>query len=155
MQRETRSKTKALEKAPANVPNNRRTRSQSQREAGSVVVQLPQDVPPPTSDSDDTEITNPIGVTSPVMSLVHPKMRQAWKINKGLPMWLKFDVVNPVRQFKRDMHYTDDAAFPAYGPAPWPDLTETDEPSSRPGLMPYAPINYKCACSLQLSKDAL
>ena len=71
-------------------------------------------------------------------------MAGAWKINKMLSMWLIFDAVNPVRQFKRGMLFDDspEVDFPSYGPPPWDDLTETD---AEPALMQYAPIAHRCA----------
>lgn len=85
--------------------------------------------------------TNVNEVTGPVMSMVHNAMTEAWTINKHLPMWLVFDSVNPVRQFKRGMAFNSHVDFPEYGPPPWTELTETDQPL--PGLMPYAPIAHQ------------
>ena len=60
-------------------------------------------------------------------------------------MALIFDVVNPVRQFKRDKYYDSDdepeEAFAIYDPSPEsdPNVTEDDE---RCDLKPYLPIAH-------------
>jgi hypothetical protein len=52
-----------------------------------------------------------------------------------------FDAITPARQFKRGMPYQADAEFPDYGPEPWVDLTESDDPTT--GWMPYKPISQE------------
>ena len=106
------------------------------------LIRRPRTSTPPGSESEeDDAITDVEQVTGPVMSLVHDRMRKAWKVNPLNPMWLIFDAVNPVRTFKIDMPYDEDADFPVYGEDEVDNLTEVDE--EPPGLMPYAPLDYR------------
>ena len=88
----------------------------------------------------DEDVTDVGAVTGPIMSLVHDRMQGAWKIYRDSEMWLVFDAVSPVRIFKADMAYNDNADFPAYDSDDAENLTSVDEPP--PGLMPYAPDDY-------------
>ena len=56
-------------------------------------------------------------------------------------MWLIFDAVSPVRTFKMDMPYDEDADFPVYDENEADSLTEVDD--EPPGLMPYAPVDHR------------
>jgi hypothetical protein len=97
-------------------------------------------------DEEYKKITDTHQVTRPVTSSIHENLTDAWRINKHLSMWLIFDMVTPVRRFKRGMLFNDspDIEFPSYGPPPWDNLTETDSLDS-PGLMQYAPITHRYA----------
>ena len=107
----------------------------------SATVRTPRKTRTPPNDGKYMAITDVSEVTGPVDSMVDESMALGWKLNNDHPMWLIFDAINPVRQFNRRMKYHDNKDFPAYGPEPWVDLTETDEPHV--GLMPYAPILHK------------
>lgn len=104
-------------------------------------MRVPRRSPTPLDDDDYMDITDVSEVAGPVESMVHERMAGGWKVNKDHPMWIIFDVINPVRQFKRGMEYDETKEFPGYGRAPWEDLTETDDPV--PGWMPYAPIAHQ------------
>ena len=123
--------TKKKGKAPATT-----TRSKGKR--GSKAARPRRKSPTPAPEDEYEDVTDVTEVTGPVDSMVNQSMVGGWKVNKDLPMWLIFDTVNPVRQFKRGMPYDDDVDFPAYGPPPWDDLTESEDPIIGP--MPYAPI---------------
>lgn len=103
------------------------------------MIRVPRKSPTPISDDQYMDVADVADVTGPVDSMVDESMAHGWKVNHNHPMWLIFDVISPVRQFKRGMEYDDDEDFPAYGPAD--ERTETDDPEV--GLMPYAPILYK------------
>jgi hypothetical protein len=117
----------------------------------STLVRRPRGSPTPIPDEEYWLGADASVVTRPVMSSVHENMVDAWRINNHHPMWLIFDVVTPVRQFKRGMVRDDALDFPAYGPPPWGDLTETDEPPR--GLMQYAPIAHQYAAHPHLSVE--
>ena len=60
-------------------------------------------------------------------------------------MCLIFDVVNPVRKFKRDSVYDEDAeeSFAEHND---PDLSETD---AEPPRMPAYPVPIRCVASVR------
>ena len=92
--------------------------------------------------------TDPELVNRPVSRYIHRSLRTAWRINKTRPMWLIFDYVNPVRQFKRGALYDPDAnsPFPEYDPDPEndADVTEDDGDGEGLDLPPYNPIIPEC-----------
>jgi hypothetical protein len=88
-----------------------------------------------TTVNDDTT-TDPTAVEEPVLDLVHPKLADAWKVHPRHQMCYIFEAVTPGRQWKRGTVYTEEVPFAEYGPAPWPDLTETDDLNT---LKPYFP----------------
>jgi hypothetical protein len=100
-------------------------------------------VPPPlpqasqSSGDAESNITDPLVITSPVSRMVHPGLTDAWTVNVGNPMYFIFDCASPARHFKRGVQYRPNLEFPAYSKPPYDDLTETDTPA--PGLMPFAP----------------
>lgn len=126
-------------KAPAKTTQ-RKGRKTDHRITPTVLIRAPRKAPTPPPDDEYMETTDIKEVTGPVASMVDEKMVNGWKVNECLPMWLIFDVINPVRQYKRGLRYSDRLEFPAYGPEPWDDLTETDDPPR--GWMPFAPISY-------------
>lgn len=81
-------------------------------------------------------MTDPTKVKKPYMDLVHPNLREAWKIHRKNPMCFIFDFVYPARQFERGTKYTENGPTPTYGPPPYDDLTEVDEDGD---LAEYAP----------------
>jgi hypothetical protein len=83
---------------------------------------------------------NPSKVTKPVVTQIHQNLINAWKIHEGNQMCYLFDAVVPVRQWKRGTVYTEEEPWAEYGPAPWHDLTETDEENT---LQPYYPIKHE------------
>ena len=102
----------------------------------------------PADDPAPTE-TNPTKIKQPISSLVHECLTSAWVINPKSKLHYLFDVVSPVRQFKRGMPYVEEGQFPEYSPETAGDITETD--GGPDGLMPYMPREYlyvACAFSL-------
>jgi len=101
--------------------------------------------------------TDPSLVDRPVPEHVDSALSRAWKIEPKHPMCLIFDVISPVRRFKRDSVYVeklnersadhdeerptelvDEASFADYDD---PDLSDTDAVPSR---MPAYPVPYRC-----------
>lgn len=74
------------------------------------------------------------------MELVHSSLVNAWEINNANEMCWIFDVTHPPRQFKRGVFFTGQE-FATYGPAPYGDLTETDDGPKR--LLQYAPRTHR------------
>ena len=118
-------------------------------EAEAVQKQLnPGDSAAPQSDSDNADAyrdtTDPKLVTGPVLNEVTPALKDAWAINKKNKMALIFDLISPVRQFKRDALYDEEKEDPYvdYDPNPEEDenVTETDEDGD---LQPYNPIHHR------------
>jgi hypothetical protein len=98
---------------------------------------------PPSNHSTDDEstvnddtTTDPTAVEEPVLDLVHPKLVDAWKVHPRHQMCYIFEAITPGRQWKRGTVYTEEDPFAEYGPAPWPDLTETNDLNT---LKPYFP----------------
>jgi len=78
------------------------------------------------------EETDPTLVTWPVLELVHQSLTTAWAMEPYRRMCIRFDVVNPLMQFKRGSErLTDDCntPFPSYDPTPEedPNVTEDDD----------------------------
>ena len=96
---------------------------------------LPTQADPPPGETDPTRVNRPISTA------IHNNLKDAWMINKALPMCFIFDSVSPARRFKRGMLYTDDGDFPDYNEEDVGDVTETD--TDLPGLMPYMPDEYQ------------
>jgi hypothetical protein len=108
-----------------------------------------EDSPPKEKSASDEDVdeetyedtTDPKLVIGPVLNLVAPRLKSAWAINKKNKMSLIFDVVSPVRQFKRDTLYDEDEENPYadYEPSQEedPNVTETDDDCD---LQPYSPI---------------
>lgn len=103
----------------------------------------PDPIPPPIPPTNYEDTTDPKGVTTPVLELIHPTLRDAWRVNGTNKMETIFDSVNPVRQFRRGEIYDETAedAFAEYEPSPEldPNLTESDEDCN---LKPYNPITF-------------
>ena len=89
------------------------------------------------------DTTNPKEVVGPVLAVVAPALENAWAINQKNKMSLIFDIINPVRQFKRGAVYDDNKEDPyaEYNPDPDedPNVTETDEDGK---TQPYNPIHH-------------
>ena len=103
--------------------------------------------PPPPSDSESEEVeyedvTDPTKVDGAVLRLVHRRLRQAWVVDNGNPMWFIFDKHSPARHFKRGMSFREGGDFPDYSEPPYDDLTETDGGPSL--LMPFTPWAVRC-----------
>ena len=79
-------------------------------------------------------------ITQPISTIVHETLQNAWAINKNAHLAYLFDVVSPVRQFKRGMPFTEEGEFPEYSEGTAGDVTETDD--DPPGWMPYMPREY-------------
>lgn len=114
-----------------------------------------------TSDDSDSPLneTDPTLVDQPVIDLVHKNLTNAWRLHPQHQMCYIFDFVTPARQWKRGTRYTEDDPRATYGPAPWPDLTETDENG---GLQSYYPrefqwvtFNYLIIWDLNFIDDSL
>jgi hypothetical protein len=131
-------------KAPGNAkkaPSTSQGKSKPPKPPG---IRIPREATTPTPSEEEEAYkgtTDVDEVTGPVLSLVHERMRDAWEVHGDRPMWLVFDAVNPVRQFKRDMPYNARVDFPDYDSDALADLTETDEGGA--GLMPYQPITHR------------
>src|SRR5579872_6383420 len=91
----------------------------------------------------DPKTRDPLSVDRPAPDFIDKGLREAWSINKTLPIAFIFDTHYPVRQFKKDMRYDDNRRFPSYV-EPYDDLTESD--TDGPGLMPFLPRKYECVC---------
>jgi len=98
---------------------------------------------PPAPPRDYEDIVDPELVVEPVLPLIAPALQNAWAINKKNKMSLIFDVVNPVRTFKRGAKYDEEAEDPYtdYDPNQEedPNVTETDEGDAQP----YNPAHYR------------
>ena len=95
--------------------------------------------PMDVDDSSPSE-TDPVKINQPLSTVVHQSLTSAWQITRDLPMCFVFDSVSPARKFKRDMLFDEEADFPQFDDGQSGDVTETDVP---PGLMPYAPDEYR------------
>lgn len=117
------------------------TRGRGSSRGKSVQQREPSPDPLPPTSYEDT--TDPKRVIAPVLELIHPALRDAWKVNGTHKMETIFDSVNPVRQFRRGEIYDETAedAFAEYEPSPEsdPNLTESDEDCN---LKPYNPITF-------------
>ena len=80
--------------------------------------------------------TDPNRVTHAVERLVTPSLANAWIVKPGRRMCIRFDVVNPLMQFKKGTKRSDDDPFPRYCPNPEqdPNVTEIDADAQ-----PYEP----------------
>ena len=95
-------------------------------------------------EQDYTKLHDPTRVVGPVMELVCPALLNAWTINKSNSMAFIFDVVNPVRKFKRRVEFDEEIESPyaeyesdaGYDS----DVTETDVDAT---TQPYNPIPHK------------
>jgi len=101
------------------------------------------------SDADTTpyqDRTDRSLIDRPVAANVHAAMTKAWAICNYFQMCILFDVVSPVRQFKRGTVFSENAVepFPEYDRG-GKDVTETDEEVA---LKPYKPRGYKCVSFL-------
>lgn len=140
MPKNKRSTGKPTAPITKNVPAQAKGKTKAPQQTS--LIRQPQSSTSPSSKPEEYEaITDVDRVTGPVLSLVHNQMRNAWKINPLNPMWLVFDAVNPVRTFKIDMPYDDNADFPVFALDEAYNLTEVD--NEPPGLMPYEPIEYR------------
>lgn len=85
--------------------------------------------------------TDPETVTVPVPNMVHPTMRNAWKVHNNHPMCIIFDYVDPSRKYKRGEKHDDsvDCPFATYDPNPEedPNVTDTDDNGD---ALQYEPI---------------
>jgi hypothetical protein len=93
-----------------------------------------------SSKDPENQQTDPTLVQHPIDRFVHKKLRYGWKVHPQHQMCYIFDFVTPARQWKRGTKYTDANPFAFYGPAPWPDLTETDDDGV---LQPYYPREFR------------
>lgn len=80
--------------------------------------------------------TDPTIAVEPAEGFIHKSLVNGWKIYPQHQMCYIFDAVTPGRQWKRGTKYTDASPWAEYGPAPWPDLTESDDEGI---LKPYYP----------------
>lgn len=76
----------------------------------------------------------------PVPEHTHNSLFHAWRVKPNHQMCLIFDVVNPVRKFKRDSVYNKNAeeSFAKHND---PNLSETD---AEPPHMPAYPVPVQC-----------
>lgn len=100
------------------------------------------DPPPrPSTPPSNPDETDPTAVTRPV-GHVHESLAKAWALRPHRQMCVRFDVVNPLMQFKRGSTFSDDEAvpFPVYDPSPEedPDVTESDDEDNP--LEQYEPL---------------
>jgi hypothetical protein len=115
---------------PTNIRNQNKRTERKHRDP----VALPiEDDPPPGE-------TNPARVNRPISTAVHENLKNAWTINKALPMCFIFDFISPARQFKWGTPFDEQGEFPEYNDKDLGDVTETDgDPIA---WMPYAPREY-------------
>lgn len=74
--------------------------------------------------------------------LVHGAMGHAWRINSDHPMAFIFDTVNPARQLRKGMLYSDEADFPELDSEHHSQhVTYVD--TAAPGWMPFNPPPYR------------
>lgn len=85
--------------------------------------------------------TDPAKVNKPVANLIHPSMKNRWRVYDRASMSIVFDAVSPVRVFKKGTVYDEDDPdpFPVYDRRNDGDLTETDETAT---LSQYKPTEY-------------
>jgi hypothetical protein len=76
----------------------------------------------------------------PAFRIVHPALVNAWTINKNTDVALTFDVINPVRQFKKGTSYNAAEPFPRYIPNPETDCNVTEVDVEGAMLQPYGTI---------------
>ena len=96
--------------------------------------------------SDHPSTTDPKLILCPVLSAIDPALTDAWALNvRKRSMHTIFDLVDPVRHFKRGTHYDerDPDCFPLYNPSPDqdPNVVEVDDPHTP--LQPYLPQPYR------------
>ena len=126
------------------------SKSDSDSESNKDTKAIEQESTPSRDDDEDfpnpdqyQEITDPKLVFKPVLDIVTPALRNAWAINNNNKMSLIFDVINPVRKFKRGALYDDnkDNPYADYDPNhdEDPNVTETDEDGN---TQPYNPIYH-------------
>lgn len=89
--------------------------------------------PPPVNGGE----TDPNLITRPDPKHVHRSLTKTWAILPHRQMCIRFDVVNPLTQFKRGT--SGEGRFPPYDPNPEedPNVTENDEDGI---LREYAPM---------------
>jgi hypothetical protein len=128
-------------------PRREKTPEDEDMEVESMPGTPPRTPSPPPSQMDAASyirVRKPRQVYQPVMSVVHPLLQGAWKINRRHKMGLIFDVVNPARQFKRGSDYNDDDDLPYAKHVPNsrddPNVTESDPNATR---QPYLSRIYK------------
>ena len=130
------------ERAPtAQRPSEVQRKTKKTKKQTKKAKKAPPPAPSPELEEGDPEygkLVDPSKIRCPVEHIVHPKLSQAWTVQQLNPMWFIFDSCTPARHFKRGVPFDEDQEFPAYGPEPYDDLTETDQPPD--GLMPFAPI---------------
>ena len=112
-------------------PKTAKTRKRRGHKKRAKAARSAPDTPPPTT-------TDPTIVTQPARG-VHQKLRHAWAIQPGHDVCFVFDAIDPSRQWKLGTEYTEEDPFAEYGPAPWPDMTDTDDHNV---LQPYFPISH-------------
>jgi len=130
-----------LQKATLGTTSPRRRGAQRKR---TVKVQP---ASPPSQDDDQADAeadppsgeTDPAKVNQPISAAIHPNLKNAWRVNKALPMCFIFDSVSPAHRFKRGIPFNEDGEFPEYTKEDSSNVTETDDD---PPLMPYAPARY-------------
>lgn len=99
---------------------------------------IPEGDPPPDE-------TDPARITQPISAHVHDALKNAWRINRALPMCFIFDSVSPARQFKRGMLFSDvdfTHQYPRYPKKDSSDVDDITETDGDPPWMPYWPRAY-------------
>ena len=91
-------------------------------------------------DEVDEDETDPSRISMPVMDLVDESLTEAWAIHPSHQMCIIFDVINPVRQFRKGMRDNqDNTPCPVYMPNPEEDLNAVETNGKRWPLMQYQP----------------
>lgn len=90
------------------------------------------------SDPKYGEMTARWTMKTPAKDLIHKDMHNSWAVDSYFQSCLLFDLVNPVRQFKRGTTYDseDEEPFSTYDNRNQTEVTESD---SNGTLQPYRP----------------
>ncbi|KAF9642918.1 hypothetical protein BDM02DRAFT_3132772 [Thelephora ganbajun] len=80
-------------------------------------------------------------IDKPVHAHIHVKMSNTWELFQYFLMCILFNVVNPLRQFKKGTVFNkdDDDPYPEYNPRDSGDVTELDADGT---LQPYKPMDH-------------
>ena len=78
-------------------------------------------------------------MTEPALDLVHPALSDAWIVHPKRENCIIFDVVNPVRQFKRGTVEDLAVPFPSYDPNPEEDPNVVESDDGELPLQQYCP----------------
>ena len=97
------------------------------------------------------DVYDPTRVVAPVRNLVCPMLEQAWQVNNSNTMAFIFDVICPVREFKRGVEFDENSRHPY---ADYnsdsdnnSDVTQTDADTK---TQPYNPISHQSVCQSDL-----